>query len=334
VFANGQSRQCRRWASLLPALLLAGVAPADVLNDWVNSPFTGVFGIPDSTEGGRLLPDGASAWDVSYSVASHSIDQSGADESLYLDGETSRLELRYRYGLNERLELGFELPLVQHEGGRLDSVIDSWHRLLNLPDGKRANRDLNVLAFDYTDGTGAPINVVESSRGIGDVRVFGGWTLLASDGHELALRFGAKFPTGSAEDLLGSGGIDYNLGLAGDVDTLFGEERLNAFYRAGGVYMGEPELLADRHKNWVGHLSLGAGFKATPRIELRVQAAIRSALYDSDIHYLGRSSTTLTFGSNIKFSDHYKLSIAIGENVDVPSAPDVSFLLALRYRGE
>jgi hypothetical protein len=183
---------------LLPALLLGGAVRADVLHDRVNSPFTGVFGFADSTEGGRLLPIGAHASSISYSVASHSVDQSGAAESLYLDGETSRLDLRYRHGIGERLELGVELPLVQHEGGRFDSVIDSWHQLFSLPDGKRFDRDRNVLAFDYIDAAGDTVNVNESSRGIGDVRVFGGWTLLESADHAMALRFGVKFPTGNA----------------------------------------------------------------------------------------------------------------------------------------
>jgi hypothetical protein len=104
--------------------------------------------------------------------------------------------------------------------------------------------------------------------------------------------------------------------------------------------------------SWQGRSGFGAGLvieldlavdvaislqpKFTPRYSSQVfkenGEIVRTV--DSDIDYLGRSSTTLTFGSNIKFSDHYELSIAVGENVDVPSAPDVSFLLALRYRGE
>jgi len=319
---------------LLASLLLAEAGQCDALNDRVNGPLTGIFGIPDSSEGGRLLPAGASAWSVSYGVASHSIDRSNADESVYLDGESSRLELRYRHAFSDRLEIGVELPFVQHEAGNLDAIIDSWHQFFGLPQGRRPGREQDILAFSYVDGAEDIVDVSEGAHGVGDIRAFGGWKLLATEGHDLALRFGVKFPTGSSSDFLGSGGTDISIGLAGDVDALFGIERLSAFYRANAIYLGEPEFLADRYQDLVGHVSLGAGFRITQRIDLRVQGAVRGALYDSSIDYLGDTSTTLTFGGNIDLGDRFQLSIAIGEDIDVSTAPDVSFLLALRYRGE
>ena len=141
-----------------------------------------------------------------------------------------------------------------------------------------------------------------------------------------------KLPTGDSADLLGSGGTDLSLGIAGDHIQLFGIDGLSGFYRAHAVWIGEPDLLADRYRDVVGYLGFGLGYPLTERIDLRVQGAIRTAMYHSPIEVLGDPSGTVTFGGNIRIGNDYWLSIGVSEDVKVRSAPDVSFRLALRYR--
>ena len=329
----------RRPIPIAICLLLFHAVPAlaDVLNDHDNSPLTGIFGMPDSTEGALFPPAGTSAWSLSYGVASHSIDEAAGDETLYLDGETSRLELRYRYAPAQRLELGVAVPFIQHDGGHLDSLIDAWHEFFHLPEGKRPSRDQDILDFRYSAGDGSAVELAEppqiagDERRIGDVSLFGGWQLSGDSTHSLAVRFGVEFPTGDARSLLGSGGTDISVGLAGDLETWRGSDRWSAFYRLNAIRIGKPEYLAGRYRPWVGQVSAGAGFRLTDGIELRAQAGWRSAIYNSDIHHIGSHSTTLTFGGNIRIREHFHLSIAVGEDIDVSTAPDVSLLLALRY---
>jgi hypothetical protein len=156
---------------VLPAFLLAPAAFADVLRDHDNGPLTGIFGIPDSTEGARLLRSGEHAWDFSVTHASHSVDDLRSTESLYLDGETSRIEFRYRLGIGEKMELGIELPYVRHQAGGLDSVIDSWHDIFGLPSRHRPGRAHDILDFRYSDAADMSITVDRNSSGIGDARL-------------------------------------------------------------------------------------------------------------------------------------------------------------------
>jgi len=149
--------------------------------------------------------------------ASHSIDDPRSNETLYLDGESSRFELRLRVGIGAKMEVGIELPYVRHQAGRLDAVIDSWHDIFGLSQGYRPGREQDVLDFRYSDATETTINVDSSTEGIGDARLFGGWQLFSTDKLKLALRFGAKLPTGDSSNLHGSGSTDLSLGLAGDV---------------------------------------------------------------------------------------------------------------------
>lgn len=317
---------------MLAAFASVTVARADVLHDQDNGPLTGIYGIPDSTEGGRLLGQGVSAWDMSITHASHSVFEARPTEALYLDGETSRFEFRYRLGVKDRFEVGFEVPYVQHQRGGLDSFIDSFHNFFGMPEGNRPARQNDVLDFRYADLSGLLINVKTSSEGIGDARIFGGLSLHTTERHQMALRFGAKFATGDSSKLHGSGGMDLSLGVAGDVNTLFGAERLNGFYRAHAVHLGEPDILTDRHEEWVGFFSAGFGYQASERIELWLQGALRTATYDSVVHSLGGNSTTITFGGNMRIFNNFSLSLGISEDADVATAPDVAFQLALRYR--
>lgn len=318
---------------LLCAALPAAPALGDVLHDPDNGPLTGIFGIPDSTEGGFLLTEGVQAWSLVVATSSHAIDEEKATESLLLDGQTTRYEFRYRYGLSDRLEIGLELPYVQHSSGWLDPVIDTWHEILGLRMSAREEQPPDELQFYYADSIADPLTVTKKSEGLGDLRLFAGWQLIQNEHSATAIRLGLKFATGDSESLLGSGGTDLSLGIAGDGNRLWGLQRLNGFYRVGAVYLGQPEYLADRSESLIGYLSSGLGYFVTDRIELRVQGAMRSAAYDSEMEYLGDPSLTLTFGGNIRLGKSYELSLSVAEDMDIGTAPDATFQVAFRFLG-
>jgi hypothetical protein len=321
-------------ACLLSAALPVAPSLGDVLHDQDNGPLTGIFGVPDSTEGGVLLAEGAQGWNLMIATASHSIVDGSDAENLLLDGETTRYEFRYRYGLADRLEIGVELPYVQHSAGQLDSAIDAWHDFFGFSAGNRPLLPRDDLRFIYSDSNSVPLTITRQSSGPGDLRLFAGWQLVRKERSATAIRFGVKFPTGDSARLHGSGGTDISLGIAGDSSNLWGLERLNGFYRASAIYLGEPEYLAERSESLVAYLSSGLGYSVSDRIELRVQGAIRTAAYDSVVKNLGEPSITLTFGGNVRLGKSYELSLGIGEDINVGSAPDVTFSVALRFRGD
>lgn len=312
--------------------LLATVAGAGVLNDHDIGPLTGYFGIPDSTEGAKLTPRGLSRWDVSVITASHSISDDRLGERIVLDGESTELKIVWRRGIGERLEIGVEAPYLWHESGGLDSLVETWHDLLGFPGGFRGTRPNDTIEFIYEDPGGTLIDFTRNVNGLGDVRLLAGWRLSAEEHHGIALRAGIKLPTGDSDDLLGSGGTDVSIGIAGDHGKLFSIDGLSGFYRAHVVLLGEPDLLADRCRDVVGQAAFGFGYWLGDRVELRVQGAIRTAIYDSTIEVLGDPSGTATFGGNIRLGRDYVLTLAVTEDVKVRSAPDVSFRLALRNR--
>lgn len=311
--------------------LMAPAAHGGPLPSHASGPFTAIFGVPDSAAAGRTLARGEHGFALSSITSSHNIDQSRSGESLRLDGESTRLALEYRYGLRDRLELSVEVPYLWHESGGLDSFIDDWHDFFGLPEGPRAVRDRDRLDFRYSGG--GWFSLTDNARGLGDIRLGAGWRLSDSNGHATAIRLGLKLPTGDSARLTGSGGTDLSLGLAGDAGRLGGSDRWSGYYRADVTWLGEPDLLASRTNDVVGQLAGGLGYRLLPAVDLRAQARVRSAVYDSAIEALGGVAVTLSVGASFRLSDRYELALAVGEDVNPDSAPDVSFQVGLRYVG-
>lgn len=316
-------------------LHLACESAAQALPDHDNSPLTGIFGFPESTEGGQSIGRGQHGWDTSLVLASHNIDETHDGEDLRLDGETTRLAFSYRYGLSDKLDISIEVPYLWHQSGSLDSMIDNWHDILPfVGGGARAIREQDQLEVFYADSQATFVDVTNDVSGISDVRLLAGWRLSKSEGRSTALRFSIKLPTGDSNELLGSGGTDISLGLASDVSGFWRNAKLSSFYRVNVTYLGEPDRLADRYKNLVGQLSFGLGYHVHQNVDLRLQSRIRSAVYDSETDNLGATSVSMTFGADFRVSNRYRIVLSVGEDVKTGSAPDVSFQIALRYAGQ
>ena len=317
---------------VMPLLMWASATYSEPLYDQDNGVFSGVFNYADSTEGTTLAGEGRYSTSLSVITSSHSVNEQRGAESVTLDGETTRAEFAYRFGLGPRLEVGVELPYVWHASGNLDSFIEDWHKALGLPLGSRRRRPEDQLQFTYEDDTGVRLDYGRNSDGMGDARIIAGWQLTDGPTYAVALRFGIKLPTGDSAEFHGSGGTDFSIGIAGDARELFGLNRLNGFFRAHVNHIGEPDLLADRYRDLVGQFATGFGYQVSKAVELRIQATARSATHHSAIEVLGQPSLAMSVGGNVRLSDHYQLSVAVSEDIKVRSAPDVSFQAALRYR--
>lgn len=322
-----------------PALLCAALsalspAAAEPLFDGDVGVLTGIYRLPDSTEGARLVPAGHLAWSLTSVVSSHATIERGPNELLQLDGETTRFEFDVAFRATERIELGLQVPYVRHSSGNLDSLIDRWHSVIGVSGGDRTRQPEDAIGFLYESDGSPQLDVRRGSDGIGDVRLYGAWQIQDRPDRSLAIRAGVTLPTGKAEELHGSGGVNWNLGLVADYDLgrIAEGPRLSAFYRVHVNGLSEPEFLAEIHRDFVGQISAGFGLELTRRTEIRLQALARSPIYDSSIEILGDPAITLTIGANFRFTPSYVLSLGIAEDIKVNSAPDVAFQLGIRYR--
>lgn len=313
--------------------LISATVHSNGLSDYDNSPFAGIFGLPDSSEGGFVLARGVHDWSSSVIVSSHNIGDVRSGETLRLDGETTRLAINHQFGISDKLSVGIEVPFLWHESGSLDNLIEGWHDVFGFPDGPRKGRATDLLEFFYSDSRGSFLRLNNNTNGIGDIRLLAGWRLASTEGRDTALRLSVKLPTGDSDTLLGSGGADVSIGIATDVTELWGNAKLSGMYRANLTFLSEPEFLSTRYNQYVGQFSFGLGYVAHPSVNLKVQSRIRSALYDSDTKNLGDVSVSTTFGADFRLSNRYQLVLSVGEDLKSGTGPDVSFQIALHYSG-
>ena len=140
--------------------------------------------------------------------------------SLYLDAETKRKKLKYKYGVFNSLEFKLEIPFLSFDGGIMDSSIESVHSMIGISNFKQggAYRALSERnKYDYyvvKDGE----FVYASNQTFYNVRgepIIGlKWNF--SEGGKvmpaITLKISYKFANserGGEQELIRSGGVDW-----------------------------------------------------------------------------------------------------------------------------
>jgi hypothetical protein len=333
--------QCRQYVTPLFIVVTAGLlqcgavqassqqdtdSPVAVSN---RNPFVAVYGLPVA-QSARLL--GASQLNTALQVNvanSFSRDQSG-NEAIFIDGETLHTNLQLRYGLSDRLELGLDLPYISHDGGSLDSFIDSWHEAWGLPDGDRPSYAEDQLTYDYQGQGNAVFSMSRAEQGVGDASLTLAYQLSNTPQRQWALRGALKLPTGDADVLLGSKSTDVSMSLHVS-DQSFGDEyRIGLHASAGLLWMDEGEVLNQLREDWVAFGSATLSWQFTPAVNLKLQLDAHSAFYDSSLTELGRDAVQLTLGGTVNISNNWSIDLAVVEDIAVDTSPDVVFHIAVK----
>lgn len=317
--------------AVLLASLPGGLARAeDPLYARNLAPVAGLFGLPSQRDAATI---GAGRWgaDLHTSIASHYVLDARSPEALNLDGETLRLALDLRYGLGERWEVQLELPWLQHSGGKLDSLIDSWHDLWGLSDGGRSDAPEDVLDFRYR-GPGAVFSLQDDSAGPGDASLALHYSFYADTDASAALSAGYKFASGDEQDFLGSGADDAYLALRFSGAHL-ADLPLTWHGQLGYLYAGDSDLAGAAQENHLWFAGLALDWRLAESWSVLAQLDGHAAPLDSELDALGRDALLLSVGSRWRFAPGWAVDFSVIEDLQVESAPDVTFQASLRYRG-
>lgn len=254
--------------------------------------------------------------------------------AFILDGETLHAVLEVRVLAARRLDLGLEVPLIEHGRGFLDPTIDGYHERLNLPDGGRPGfardrfvagyvGDSQMVFFDHPPG----------GLGLGDVTLSGRTALLPEGRARPALAAGlsVKLPTGSVSRLHGSGSADYGGSIA--LTKAIRRSTLHAGYsytRAGDWRLAPGLPLRDIRSAYgacVVRLS-GATSLVAQTFRTKGPFPLRSG---SD---LGRVAWEIALGARHRLPGGDRIEWALLENLDREhNAPDIGAFLGWSPRG-
>jgi hypothetical protein len=141
--------------------------------------------------------------------------------------ETDRVEYEESLGLGKGWQAAVSVPVVWRNGGFLGALVGPYHDMIHFNDptidawqGRGHDALFHSVIYDQrADGTVA-VNA-GPAFGLGDTSLYlkkAVWN--SRNGHtNLAARAGLKLPTGSASELLGSGGVDggYDVDLSQEI---------------------------------------------------------------------------------------------------------------------
>ena len=284
------------------------------------SPLSLIYGIPYASPA-RLLGLNKSRWISSLNISNELIDQTSSNDKLLVDLETWQLNLFYDYALNKNWMFRLQLPLIAHTGGILDSPIDSFHQVLDLPEGLRPIFPLNEIAINYRQNNTDIINITSNQKDMGDISLQLAWQAIKTNNMAISYWSSLKLPTGDYRKLTGSGSTD--IASWGSVDY-----RLNSSHwlygQLGFIFMHNNKVLNDIHKKWGVFSNFGIEFQPWEQITLKAQIDNHSALFDTKILFMGEVYQ-LTFGGSYLLDETHKIDFSIGEDIKRSSSPDVSF---------
>ncbi len=310
-------------------------APIEPLATRNQSPLAQVYGLP-AAAGARVVPAGGVAAALRYDLANNIADEAEIKETLLLDGESTRLTLDLKVGLGHDLEAGVEVPYVAQRGGFLDRFIDGWHNTFGLQANARDQAPRNRLHYLYVRNGETRLDFQRSSGGLGDITLNGAWQFLDTPGdapRAMALRVALKLPTGDSARLLGSGGADLAVGLAGDIGTATPQGDVGLYGGFGLAYLSPGDILPGQQRRLAGYGHLGAGWRPLNWLTLQLQLDGLTGLYrDSELAQLDNPSLQLAIGGSLLLPGTVFLDLAAVEDIAVATAPDVAFHLALRHR--
>lgn len=294
------------------------------------SPVTGVFGIPRA-QGADILGEGASQWDATLDLTSHFQGSEGDGESIFFDGETVRLAVQARYGINDHWNLGVEIPWVHHGPGFLDRFIIEWHDLLGFPQHGRDEVANGGIEYRYDRDGDTRFDIDSSTGGLGDVILLAQRRLWRGPDSAGLVHTQLKLPTGEPGKLTGSNAIDAGAGIELSRRWRHG---WHSMFRAGAVYLGEGDVLPDLQRNWAAYGGFDVVWRPIRALSLRVQYDAHTSPYEnSELSELNRWSGLLTTGGTWHVTRYIALDIAVVENVpNARAVSDVTFQLRLRVK--
>jgi hypothetical protein len=332
-------RRARRSPALRPVLAtlllmagpLAAAAPADAPFLWRNSAaFTAPAGLPRARSA-RLPAQGTTSLALATEVASQFSQDAEADAAAVIDVETTTFLLSLDHGFTERWSAGLELPLLHHDGGFLDSIIDDYHDLLGLPDGGRPSRPNNEVFVAWRDGALLRRSLISSASGVGDVRVHVARALTTAPERTTALRLGVELPTGRVRDLTGNDGVDLSVALHVTDRRLLRSSAWTVHGAAGVlVQLDRDEVYGRDGESFAAFGNLSLAWRLSERWTLKGQLDGHSRTADTRLRQVGGWSVQALLGASLRLSDRFRFEGGFAEDLPPGSAPDVAFMFALR----
>jgi hypothetical protein len=168
----------------------------------------------------------------------------------------------------------------------------------------------------------------ERYEGFGDASLELGLQIRRDADSALSAWLSVELPTGE-DSRLSNDGADISLVAAGE--RRWGD-RWSLFGQGALTHLASGSLPVAQQRSVVWSALAGVGVRALPSLELKLQVDAHTAVFDSDLDYLGEA-VILTVGGALHFGGGWRLNLGVSEDLAVESAPDVVFVLGITKEG-
>lgn len=278
------------------------------------------------------VPVGASTLSRGESVLDFQIDVPNnflilAEGGYYADFEDQRLTFAYTRGVGANGELSLRVPYVARNGGLLDGLINGFHGIFGQYGGGRGDFEDDRFRFDLRDGQSGTVLSQRTSdtSGLGDTVLEYRRALTTPGGPGFDAQTGApdprrvsvsgrallKLPTGSAMNLLGSGGADFGFGFAVSARPF----RRIAFHgNLTGVWHGKTGIDGLRNRPTSVHSMIAVEWLLDGRTSFLAQTDDNPPPHRTGVGYADRARRMFTFGFWRQINPRQNLYLSLGEN--------------------
>ncbi len=294
------------------------------------SAFARLYGLPTMADA-KILAKGASGHSLITELSSQFVVEESANESLFLDGETSGFIYLWRYGLAKNMEFSLELPWLRHSGGKLDSTVEKWHDLFNFPNGGREQYPQNQLQFTLQ----TPVQTIffdQTTEGLGDIGLQLAYQILDKPKYALSGHIRLDAPTGEFSRFTGSDKWDAALGLNVNHYGLFSAVNGVVYGQLGVLKPGVHRRMTAMAKSSVVYGGVGVSIPLIKNVNANVQLESHSAFFNSELGALADNTFQLSFGVDVRLNNTWQLDVAMSEDIRPTTAPDFTFHIALNYK--
>ena len=274
-------------------------------------------------------PENSLNIDLSY--ASTYLLATSSDWHIGIDLETALLDIQYKHVVQEGLELGFDIPVIRYGSGFLDNIINSYHRLIGLPNAYgRRNRPENVFLLEVTRNGKEVIRGNPNETELGDVMLEAKKRLYRNASSTISVQAFMNLPTGDPNYSYGTGRAN------GGISALVNHRLKNNIMLYLNVGIGLiHELAAEQDLELKNYYYGGAGFEwiYSPKVLLNVQMIIQTSPFPkTGIDNIDNPSMMASFGGRCKIDPKTSFGLSVTEDPDVAGAPDIMMGLDYRYR--
>jgi len=252
-----------------------------------------------------------------------------AQELLLLDGETSVLNLRYRWQATPCWQFNLDSEWIAHSGGWFDKSVESWHAFFNLPNANRDQSEANRILFSYVGPDQQARTLEQSSSNLGDVQLQAQRLLGCQPGASI-VRAGVKVPLGDVDTFSGGGDVD----VFADIQTPWfrpsQESRWQWAASAGLLKPSQPQAFPEL-TDVVGFGVAGLNYTLNHRVQLIAQLDWYTRLYKSRIREIGQGSMQLSLGLRYVNNEGSTVEASFTEDIVIDTAPDIGVRIAWTY---